>query len=236
MEEEGSKKDSRFNPCFVGTSPLIPLVEWKKGIMLPANPPVARSFDGYALRERFMSLRTPQECASFLNEYGRFSPLEKIDREVGWAFETLMKLREVFTNLATRPMEEWSEYANELMSPQENGANIRAVFGALNWSRSAIEFRANQTSLPTLRGAKHIGVIETNDVISAIFTTLQIDQVRGAKFRACARIDCQQFYEVTSNHKRKYCGPDCAHLETVRRLRKRQKSKSRRSAKERAVG
>lgn len=225
-EEEGAKQDSKGNPRFVGTSPQIPLVEWKKGIMLPATPLVLRSFDGYAVRERFMSLRTPQECATFLNEHGRFSPLETIDMQVGWAFETLMKLREVFTNLATRPLEEWSEYANKLMSPQENGANIRAVLGALNWSRNSIEFQANKTSLPTLKGAKYAGVIEAGDVVSAIFTTLQVDHVRGAKFRACARKDCQRFYEITSNHKRKYCGQDCAHLETVRRLRKRQKAKA----------
>ncbi len=221
-----SEKNLKDNPHLVGTNPEIPLVEWKKGIMLPADPPMPHTFDGYMLREQFMGLRTPQELVTFLNQYGRFSPLPKLDVQGGWTFDTLMKFQEVFGALAKLTPDKWTEYANSLMAPQKNGTNILAVLGALNWYRNTIEFQPNQTSIWTLKGAKYAGVIETNDVVSTILTTLQIDHVRGAKFRACARRDCKRFYEITTKHKRKYCGPDCAHLETVRRLRRRQKAKS----------
>lgn len=234
-EKAESEQNPKDHPLFIGTAADIPLVEWRKGIMLPADPLVPRSFDGYAVREHFMSLRTPQDCLAFLNQYGRFSPLRNVDEQVGWTFDTLMKFQEVFGAFAKLPPDRWNEYANSLLLPQKNEASIRAVLGALNWSRSSIEFRANQTKLPTLRGAKYAGVIETNDVISSILTTLQIDHVRGAKFGACASKGCPRFYEITSQHKRKYCSPECAHLETVRRLRKRQKVGLKRSTKSRAV-
>jgi hypothetical protein len=226
--------DPDGSTSYVGSSPDIPFVEWKKGIMLPANSPAPRSFDGYEVREHFMSLRTPQDCLVFLNKYGRFSPLQKIDEQVGWTFKAMMKWQEVFADLAKRSPDKWSDYANSLMSP-EHGPNIRGVVGALSWSKNSITFQKNSSDIPTAKGAKYFGVIATNDVVSAIVTTLQVDHVRGAKFGVCARIDCPRFYEITSHHKRKYCGETCAHLETVRRLRKRQKARSKPRTKGRAV-
>jgi hypothetical protein len=211
---------------FVGSKPEVPMVEWKKGIMLPGNPQLPNYFDGYAVREGFMELRNRVDCLEFLNRYGRFSQLREVDVHSGWTFNALMKWQEVFANLARLSLDRWPKYADSLMTP-EHGPNIRAVLGALTWAENSIIFRPNDLGLRTVKGAKYIGAIRTEDVVSTIFTTLQIDHVRGAKFGVCARKDCPQFYEITSQHERKYCGPGCAHLETVRRLRKRQKAKSR---------
>jgi hypothetical protein len=225
IENAESEPNPSGSTTFVGSRPDIPFVEWKKGIMLPADSPAPRSFDGYAVREHFMSLRTPQDCMVFLNQYGRFSPLQKVDEQVGWTFTAVMKWQEVFAQLAKRSPDKWSDYANSLMSP-EHGPNIRGVIGALNWSKNSITFQTNSSDIPAVKGAKYFGVIATNDVVSAIVTTLQVDHVRGAKFGVCARNDCPRFYEITTLHKRKYCSEACAHLETVRRLRKRQKARS----------
>ncbi len=219
---------------FIGSKPEVPMAEWKKGIILPGNPPLPNYFDGYAVRKGFMELRNEKDCLEFLNRYGRFSQLREVDMHSGWTFNALMKWQEVFANLARLGLDKWGQYADSLMTP-EHGPNIRAVLGALTWTGNSITFRRNDLGLRSVKHAKYIGAIQTEDVVSTIFTTLQIDHVRGARFGVCARKDCPRFYEIKSQHERKYCGPKCAHLETVRRLRKRQKAKSRRGAKDRAV-
>ena len=224
---EVATDDEGANPRFVGTIPAPPLVEWKKGIMLPANPSVPRSFDGYAIREEFMNLRTENECANFLNKYGRFSNNKSIDEAIGWKFETLMKLQRVFTGLAVRPLKDWSNYANSLVFPQADGANILAVLSALSKCQNSIEFRAIRMSSVTLKDAKYAAVVQAGDVISAVIATIQIDHVRESKFGACARPDCPCFYEIKSGHKRKYCSYDCAHVMAVRSQRQRENSKER---------
>jgi hypothetical protein len=55
----------------------------------------------------------------------------------------------------------------------------------------------------------------------AIRVTSTIDLMREMKFRVCARPDCQIPFPVTSKHSRSYCTQYCAHLESVRRSRRR---------------
>jgi len=210
---------------FVGKKPEVAMVEWKKGMMLPSSPPIPNYFDGYRVREDFMKLRNEKDCLEFLNRYGRFSQLPKVDMHAGWTFDALMKWQEVFAYLAKRSPDRWDQYADSLMTPK-HGPSVLGVLGALKSTKNSITFQPNNLGLATVKGAKFIGVIETGDVVSTIFTTLQIDHVRGAKFGACAREDCPRFYEITSRHKRKYCSSGCAHLETVRRYRKRKRRKS----------
>ena len=68
-----------------------------------------------------------------------------------------------------------------------------------------------------------MAVIETEDVVSSILATLIIDHLRGAKVKVCARRDCSNFFEITSRHEKKYCQQYCAHIESQRRTRKKQK-------------
>ena len=53
--------------------------------------------------------------------------------------------------------------------------------------------------------------------LEALRLSVEIDMVRGVKFRQCARKDCRAPYPVETRHKRRYCSQHCAHLVSVRR-------------------
>ena len=128
----------------------------------------------------------------------------------------------MFTELATRSPETWNEYAQGLISPKS--IVHRGIVSALALSsKHKIEFHWKGKPPVDWYGARNLAVIETTDALSAIVTTIELDHLRGAKFGACARTDCPQFFEITSNHKRKYCSQYCAHFASVRRTRARQK-------------
>jgi hypothetical protein len=54
---------------------------------------------------------------------------------------------------------------------------------------------------------------------SAVLLSLQIDLVKGTRFRTCSRPDCGIPYPITNRHERKYCSQYCGHLESLRRKR-----------------
>lgn len=63
-------------------------------------------------------------------------------------------------------------------------------------------------------------VMLTDACEAAIRTTTTMDLLRQMKFKTCARPDCDKPFPVTSKHERNYCTQYCAHLESVRRVRK----------------
>jgi hypothetical protein len=62
-------------------------------------------------------------------------------------------------------------------------------------------------------------LIQTEMCEKAIRATITLDLLRKIRFKTCARPDCQQHFQITSQHKRKYCCQYCAHLESLRRNR-----------------
>ncbi len=72
--------------------------------------------------------------------------------------------------------------------------------------------------------------IRTKKVLTAIIATIQLDVLRGAKFKVCARTDCPNPpFRVEVRHKI-YCSHECAHLVAVRNSRERV-AKNKRSTK-----
>lgn len=211
--------------CFIAHDVKIPPTKWRRGIELPGPPPTSKYLDALTLREEFMQLKTDQQFLDFLNRIGRFSPLPDAERSHGWLFNDLVFCQEMFGQLAKRSPETWNDYAQGLIGPKSPAGLV--ILSALNLSVShRIQFHWKGASHGDWFGAKNLAVIETNDVISAILATIEIDHLRGAKFGCCARSDCRMFFEITSRHKRKYCSMYCAHLESVRRMRERRKRTS----------
>ena len=214
--------------CFVAQKINVPFVKWKKGIKLPAPPATPAYYDALALRNSFMELKTDQEFLAFLNEVGSFTSLVKAERKYGWTLNELIGCQEMFTELARRSPNTWNEYAQGLISPMSRVP--RGIVGALELGSShKIEFRWKGAPHGAWHGGKSLAVIEATDAVAAILTTIEVDHLRGAKFGACARPDCPKFFEITSHHKRKYCSQYCAHLESLRRMRKRQRRETSKS-------
>jgi hypothetical protein len=217
--------DPPGNPlCFVAYEVKRPFVELGNGIKLPSNPPLPSYQNGLTLRERFMGLRTEEQFLKFLNQFGRFSPLAEAERTYGWQMRDLVGCQEMFSELAKRSPETWNEYANSLISPKSSVPQ-GIVAAVVSSSEHEIEFRWKGSPQRDWMGARNIGMIKANNVVEAILTTIEVDHLRGTQLKGCARPDCKQFFEPTSNHKRIYCTQYCAHLESLRRMRKRQKSK-----------
>jgi hypothetical protein len=63
-------------------------------------------------------------------------------------------------------------------------------------------------------------ILEHYQCKPAIEATITIDLLRKVKFRKCKRPDCSEVFELESRHKRLYCGQPCAHLESVRKQRR----------------
>jgi hypothetical protein len=211
----GPKKND--TGCFVAREAKRPWVELgTTGIKLPGNPPALKQLQGRKVSDIFMSLSTELEFLDFLNQVGRFSSLDQVEKEHGWKLKEFLACQGLFAELAKHPPEGWNACADR--SILKNSHAGLAILNAIAMStRYTVEF--HWTGSPAWNGAQHVALIETKDVLATMLAIIQIDHLRGAKFGICARADCPRFFEIKSRHIRKYCSYDCAHLETVRRSR-----------------
>jgi hypothetical protein len=68
-------------------------------------------------------------------------------------------------------------------------------------------------------------VIATATLLDALLLSVIIDRVRKAKVQKCARPDCGILFTSVNRHEKKYCCRYCAHVESVRRHRKKRPHK-----------
>lgn len=213
--------------CFVARDADTEPEEFK-GVRLRGRPAPARYHDAWNRREVFMGLKTEQEFLSFLNSSGRFSPLDKAERTYGWQMRDFLGCQKLLAELAKHSPESWKEYASDALrsrkAPVSSGM-LRAMDLGASYT---LQFNWRQTEKMKWKDARFIAVISTRDTLSAMLATIEIDHLRGAKFDICARRDCGRFYEITSHHKRKYCGHACAHLAGMRKRRRAAKGNRRR--------
>lgn len=66
-------------------------------------------------------------------------------------------------------------------------------------------------------------LVERSYCQDAIEATITIDHLSNVEFGICKRDDCRKLYERTTEQKRLYCCPECAHLANVRKLRAQKK-------------
>lgn len=105
----------------------------------------------------------------------------------------------------------------------------RAISESLREGKSTIE--AADMADFNVRFTRYRGepcvLLTTATFLDALLLTLEIDRIRGAKIRKCARPDCGIVFSNSGGHEKKYCERYCAHIESVRRDRKRAKQKGR---------
>ena len=71
------------------------------------------------------------------------------------------------------------------------------------------------------RGDVPLAKVVLSDSLVAMIATIQVDALRGAEFRVCARHDCKNApFRVEARHKI-FCDAACAHLVAVRKSRER---------------
>lgn len=165
----------------------------------PQTPQSAGAlFDGWSIRERFLSITQVADLAQFLSRTGRFSIFPD-------SFSGLTEWQEVFRRLmATRPAQ-WPKLKNS------DSVSSHKLTAALKETAPRLQFRWKEGSAAL--------VLYAGFTLRAIVATIQIDHLSGAQFRFCQRADCGQVYRVTSGHRRIYCSHECGHLVSIRRGR-----------------
>ena len=66
--------------------------------------------------------------------------------------------------------------------------------------------------------------ISVSGAFPTMLATVQFKLAQGATFKACARKDCRLPFEVSSRHKRRFCTQYCAHITSLRKRRKLQRT------------
>jgi hypothetical protein len=158
-----------------------------------------RSIDPWRMRDEFLCLKeSTRELVGFLNKHGDW------DRGVHPLFR-----RGAFNPSIFLPDEIWRE-REALADALRSGPNALLTAG-----RNRLRVFGHRKSFPYFYH-------RDSTCKDALRTTLVLDFVRGLKFRTCARKDCAMPFQIESKHKRKFCTQYCAHLESVRRSRRRQ--------------
>jgi len=110
----------------------------------------------------------------------------------------------------------WQQFIRRALElPSDQWSKLRAEFSA-----TKVDFLFGGWMLVSKRVEQgFVANILAEGPMHAIVISVQIDQLRKAQFKVCARPDCRVIFEVTSRHNRFYCSQSCAHTENIRRLR-----------------
>jgi hypothetical protein len=161
--------------------------------------PVSRQphgpFDPWQLREEFLSLE-PEHWEGFVEMAGQFGTFRISKNDfVEW--------QQLLRQALLRHPRGWRKFESRF-----DRRKVGKLFEPL-----PISF-AWDAVVPTAR-------IRTTKTLVAIIATIQLDVLRGAEFKVCARADCPSPpFKVETRHKI-YCSPECAHLVAVRNSRAR---------------
>ena len=152
----------------------------------------------WSVRAAFLELGTLSELTRFLNKTGFFNRFED-------EFRDLVEWQELVRALITKNPQDWP-----LLSERFDKRKVRRV---LQEDRADCSF--------TWKVGKPCARLWTSSTLRAIVVSIQVDRLRGARFRFCMKRDCGKPYEVTTAHARLYCSQECAHHASVRRNRER---------------
>jgi hypothetical protein len=168
------------------------------------------SLDAWKVRDEFLNLRTEEGFLSFLNRTGRFTA--RFGKGT-WSYTDFLQWQRTFREFLNVRPPRWGAWLSSL-------PNHRDLF--MNAVRQHVDFRIQFH----WRSRQHAAIILAEDSLTAILASIYVDHMRGARYSFCSRPDCRKPYEVVTKHKRKYCNQYCAHLESVRRMRKREAAKA----------
>jgi hypothetical protein len=201
---------------------------------IPNEPELVGALEAYALREMFLEVDTPGRALDFLAVSGRFQDADDGDEydstednsynSVTWTkFKYLQNLVSVLMSLKST---KWPALPKPL-TPDERTKARQDVFRhfsrtEMDWldgGPSGLHIYPKPLKHDSHRRNQLVGEITVHSALEAILATLYLDGLVGVQYRLCALKDCQQVFEITSNHEREYCSQRCAHNASVRRRR-----------------
>jgi hypothetical protein len=146
-----------------------------------------------AVTEAFLEIETCAQAQQFFEAFGPWDRDEHgAPKTAKWS--EILLLQEALKASWGKPYTDWDEILiDDAIS--EFGFTPEIDF----------ERRVLKALTSTVRAALHADII---------FTTLG-----NLPSAFCARHDCRRLFQKTSNHARKYCSSECAHVESVRKHR-----------------
>jgi hypothetical protein len=156
----------------------------------------------WKVREELLSLpETPEAALRFLNATGAFHNLQGFDSlEDFWAWKHLLR------SLLKSPPRRWASLT------ADRGQNKLTIIESRRF-QSRLDWQAHPPVISLFAWL----------TLPAVLGTIHLDHLRKAKIRFCARPDCRKEFELETRHRRKFCSQYCAHIESVRAMRKRQR-------------
>lgn len=148
----------------------------------------------------FLAIASVEDAERFLGHYG---PLHQADTAtdpctVKWS--DLLKIQNDLRSMWVTKPGKWHEISRDYLR-QFEAAHTELHF----------DFRWDPPILLTMSAS----------VVEALIADLTLSALSGLESAFCARPDCQKLFQKTSNHDRKYCTTECAHVESVRKHRAR---------------
>lgn len=166
-----------------------------------------RPIDCDAIRDAFLEIENTRAALLFFRLNGIFGEEHRnlFNYLSGLSFHDLHQWQEVFRDCWLSKPRDWHAIA-------ERNQDLRGISDILR----VPEFSLGLRRLVTLR-------LRCDSVREAILASILLEKLRDLKSSMCHRPDCGKVFSHTSNHNRKYCRSECAHLEAVRRHRAREK-------------
>jgi len=153
--------------------------------------------DPWELRDQFLTC-VPEECEGFVERTGAFG-LAQFSKNDFVEWQNLVR------EALLRDPWKWRE-----LKSQFDRTKVRRLF-----EPQQITFAWDAAMAPSAK-------ILTTDTLAAVIATLQVDVLRGAKFKVCARTDCvNPPFRVEAHRNKIYCSTECGHLVAVRNSRAR---------------
>jgi hypothetical protein len=191
------------------------------------------------VRERLLAVRSKQDAAAFFDFAGYVVMLDLMNADGGvTATQPAYPLKpEKISDRLMAHLGEWQAACREILTkgyrypsrPKKESPIGRGTVrnlarrGTGRYNGIPVTFTWDDSSKPTL-------TLRAMTTMEAAVLSCHVDKLAGWKFKQCQRRDCRAVYPVETGHKKMYCGYPCAHLEAVRRGRRKAK-KVRRSTK-----
>jgi hypothetical protein len=119
----------------------------------------------------------------------------------------------------------WGSWSSGRVEIAANVIKARSDLAAAMADRPEKWLRSHRSHLPIVSRRKDYPyfLIETKRCAPATRIATTIDFLNGLKFKVCARPDCAIPFAIESRHRKQYHDWYCAHLESVRRNRRKTK-------------
>jgi hypothetical protein len=162
-----------------------------------------RPIDVFEIRRAFFEVDDPAQGLDLFKEYGTFD--DSFFNDDGLPaqlhFVDLIEWQAFLKLCQTSEVSQWADLVRR----------FRKLYGTEEILK-APEISISIESPITIR-------MYCDGVLGAIKAAIYLDKLANVKASLCNRPDCTRVFKHESRHERKFCSPECAHLEAVRKHR-----------------